>query len=752
MRFFAPVLLGALLQGVPAWAGARMSGGQVVVSRSASAAAGGEMAGTGFKLLLSGGEAGAAAHFGPTLSLRSGLMPVFVSPGAVTELVAVSKSTGDLELAWTAPGRDGFVGNVSGGVFRIDYSTDPAHPFTPTLFKTELAATHAPGQAYTYLVSGLLPNATYYARVYLGDEAKVFADDGDRLDESTLARAPDPFFADVSPSSVAISWPIPSGSAAGYEATGSSTPFGAPGPRLDVTSATANASAATLVITGLLPGTTYFFRVASLNWQSDRNYSVILATFTPQSGQPLPVAGLSVSGSPSARTAQVAWSNPAFSGFTGVLVLVSTSPFESPITDGTTYAPGQLLAGGEAVLSTRAASAVSDAGLQLDTTYYYRARTIGQGPAYSVSVSTTLFLDLPPMAVAGLRAALSADRSSVTISWSEVQSSADGTPWRVGGAPQGFELSRYEVLRATSIVRAGWAAVASLSSGATSYLDALPVPGAVYYYKIEARDAYPESDAAMAVSTEGDLYAVASDGVTRLKMPRALAGDLLAASSRYGSDLLARAELSPQDSGGNVLSSARFRVRKSPSGVDVGDFRFSRPQAEVSVAYQAVGGVLVPAGAQPAAAPIPESDAARRLGLYWDAGSRFVKVFGRVDPAERAVGVTGEFPGSYQVRALLREETLAFDRSGVSNKAVTPNGDGLNDVAVFTFDNPRDSAVSGSIYDSNGAFVADMRPGPIQNSLEWDGKAGGRPVAGGAYIYQIRGEDKVFRGTVLVIR
>ena len=112
--------------------------------------------------------------------------------------------------------------------------------------------------------------------------------------------------------------------------------------------------------------------------------------------------------------------------------------------------------------------------------------------------------------------------------------------------------------------------------------------------------------------------------------------------------------------------------------------------------------------------------------------------------------------GQYQIRAVYRDAGVYFDKSGLSNRVITPNGDGLNDTATFTFDNPRDSAFSGKIYDMSGAFVADMvsgaSTGGTTSSLQWDGKAGGRPVAGGAYVYQVKSEGKTFNGTLLVIR
>jgi len=108
--------------------------------------------------------------------------------------------------------------------------------------------------------------------------------------------------------------------------------------------------------------------------------------------------------------------------------------------------------------------------------------------------------------------------------------------------------------------------------------------------------------------------------------------------------------------------------------------------------------------------------------------------------------------GQYQLRAVERAGAFSFDTSGISNRFITPNGDGRNDSVVFTFENQRDSEVKGRIFDMKGALVADMGPGPVANSLIWDAKSGGSPVAGGVYIYQIQGEGKTHNGTIIVIK
>ena len=104
------------------------------------------------------------------------------------------------------------------------------------------------------------------------------------------------------------------------------------------------------------------------------------------------------------------------------------------------------------------------------------------------------------------------------------------------------------------------------------------------------------------------------------------------------------------------------------------------------------------------------------------------------------------FP-SFKVKA------FSFDpKTGVSNRFLTPNGDGRNDSVVFSYANPRDAAISGYILDVKGARVAELAPGPTSETLMWDGKGAGSAVPSGVYIYVIEGEGTVRTGTVVVVR
>lgn len=98
----------------------------------------------------------------------------------------------------------------------------------------------------------------------------------------------------------------------------------------------------------------------------------------------------------------------------------------------------------------------------------------------------------------------------------------------------------------------------------------------------------------------------------------------------------------------------------------------------------------------------------------------------------------------------------ALGQSVALNKLVTPNGDGRNDTFIFRCHNPRDSAVEAKIFDISGREIAVMRIKSIGTTdyfynYEWDPNTGGRKE-GGIYVYQIRMETNVYKGTIIVIR
>ncbi|MFA6030490.1 MAG: fibronectin type III domain-containing protein [Elusimicrobiota bacterium] len=750
-------LLSALLGvfcALSASAGGKLDGGTLAIPRSAATGGGTLLASAGFGLANAVGETSVSTFSGGGFRLQTGLVPLVPQPGSVTALAVVTKSTGTLELSWTAPGIDGLLGDVVAGVWRVDYSSEPAHAFDPTVFKLEIPTACAAGSPQGLVLTGLEANTTYFARVYLGDVRKALAETSDQEDSSTWADTPaSPVLSAVYATSITITWALPASGAEGYRLHASSTDFGAalPGGTLYSTS-TPGGTAVTLTVRNLVPATTYYFRLGSLNWQDDFNFTTLLATRTRGSGGVMPVSNLVASADPWAHRVALTWDDPVFADFAGVLVLMSTNPITDAPADGAGYPAGAVLAGGALSRSSAAFSAHAEGGLALDATQYFQLFARSNGETYSVGVGTAVVLDLPPLTAAGLGLELLGPVSA-RVRWSPVLSSDDGSSFR-SAPPDGWELLRYDVYRATGIVRAGWTLVGSTNAAAEHLDVALPLADTPYFFKVVPVDGYSGPNGyAMAVDTRGDLYAVAPDGVSRLRVPADIAASLVAG----GKPVLVRADEQPGDLGGRVVKSVRFDAFTTPAKTSLPNFRLPETRTEVSLRYEVAGGVVVPSAAGALALPTPgpavsAQDATSRLGAYWDDGRDFVKLYGSVDPAEQTVRVLSSMPGGYQVRTIVRDAAFSFDVSNITNKALTPNGDGLNDTVVFVFDNPRDSGYEGKVFDMRGAFVSEMRSGPVANSLLWDGRAGGRVVDGGVYVYQIRAEGKVFNGTVVVIR
>ncbi|HXS99433.1 MAG TPA: gliding motility-associated C-terminal domain-containing protein [Elusimicrobiota bacterium] len=105
-----------------------------------------------------------------------------------------------------------------------------------------------------------------------------------------------------------------------------------------------------------------------------------------------------------------------------------------------------------------------------------------------------------------------------------------------------------------------------------------------------------------------------------------------------------------------------------------------------------------------------------------------------------------------------------FSFGGVTNRFITPNGDGRNDNIAFRFSNPSDSAGSIKIYDLRGHLVTTISinsggavscpTGTIGNPgcPSWDGRVNGAAVASGVYIYVIQVENVTVSGALVVIR
>jgi len=94
-----------------------------------------------------------------------------IAPGNITTLSALPASAyGRIDLTWTAPGDDGYINDIVNGKFRIKASTQSGYSFVYTDYDVELPTSTVVGSPQSYRLGNLIAGATYYIRIWTGDD------------------------------------------------------------------------------------------------------------------------------------------------------------------------------------------------------------------------------------------------------------------------------------------------------------------------------------------------------------------------------------------------------------------------------------------------------------------------------------------------------------------------------------------------------------------------------------------------------
>ncbi len=322
------------------------------------------------------------------------------------------------------------------------------------------------------------------------------------------------------------------------------------------------------------------------------------------------------------------------------------------------------------------------------------------------------------------------------------------------GTPTGDELQGYSIYRSTNICDPSYVQISSLAITSTSLTDY--TNGLNYYYRIFSFNSVGYSSNVITISSLGEFNYFMDDCVTNLVLDAGTAATLNGATNGLGDIRIARSRR-PQDVGNGIFQSGEWEAYLN-GATPLKNYVLAKPGRYV-LHFSESGGAPVPSTAPangfaplavPAAGPaVGVSD----LGVYWNNGLQFVKMYGKIDPVGQTVTVESPNMGVYQIRAQARSTGAVFDISNASSRVITPNGDGLNDTLIFTYDpGPNNVTPSGKIFDLHGAAVADMAPGLVPNTLTWNGFMNGQPVHSGVYVYRITGDGKTFTGTVVVAR
>ena len=315
-----------------------------------------------------------------------------------------------------------------------------------------------------------LVNGTPYNFWLVGEGGGPKVADGTRLNVvSNMASAtpaakpgaPAGLTATPGDSQVTLSWAAPASDGgapiSGYDIYQATSPGGETGAPVSGSPVTATST----TVTGLVNGTTYYFKVAAVNGVGEGPASAEV------SAAPAAIPGAPAGLTATAGNAQVtlSWTAPASNG--GL-----------PVTGYRLYAGTTTEFSGESPVATLTGTVVTVTGLANGTTYYFKVTAVnrvGEGPGTdteAVPVTT-------PGAPAGLTA--TPGDSQVTLSWA--------APASDGGAP----ISGYDIYQATSPGGETGAPVSGSPVTATSTTVTGLVNGTTYYFKVVALNAAGQS-------------------------------------------------------------------------------------------------------------------------------------------------------------------------------------------------------------------------------------------------------------------
>lgn len=717
----------------------------------------------------------------------------------VTDLSAApGTGAGVVALTWTTPRRvvpvlpERYAVRISSlGQIASDAEFAAAKPLTA--FSAAVPpAVGAAGAKQVFSITGLPPFTTYFFAVRVEDSSAPVNGAGLWLRDTLLARntanfsvpsffinPPEPI-SDLSAlpgaqeGAVNLSWTAPRNQnfipIAGYEvrfatfsvaalANNATAWFNAVTSSASLAPAAAPGAREQLTLSGLYPDSTFYFAVRSVDslgetspvdLGADASDPRPQAFVKPLNLPPAVPSGLAIVNG--LKRVSVSWNDLA-AGLGGKGLDFSHYRLQRS-TDNAQFV----------YIASQTALSYMDRPLRAETSYYFRvtAQDLGGLESAPSASAASLPFTLAPQEPFGLR--FSRNGSSVTLAWAPTTRFETTEEFFSSTAPASDELSGYSIYRSTGAC-SPFVPHAAYGLSASSHTEA--DTGQSNFYKVQAVNDFKLSTAALVLSPFGDQIHSLPDCASSVIIPEILTRELLSGANGLGADIYLQKAYRLEQNGGEVLQTVEF-IPLAGGGAAVKNFAFKKP-VRIALRYQTdAQGSPVPATAQAVAADaaavtsglrlesvgqVAAAADPKNLGMYWNDGKDFKKLYGQVDPVAQTVAVETPNLGAFQIRRVFRDSAATFDISNITTKVITPNGDGKNDLMIMLFDNPKGASVSGKIYDLRGAFVSAMAAGPNgPNSLQWDGMMGGKPVTSGVYVYQVEGDGKLFNGTCVVAR
>ena len=390
---------------------------------------------------------------------------VRTAPDAPTRLTATADGRTRINLSWTAPVDNG--GSAING-YRIQISADAGTNWSDLKANTGNAGT-------AYVHTGLEPGTTRHYRVYAINSVGE-SDPSNVVNATTAFTAPPEAPANLQAqasgrTAISLSWTAPSDNG-GATITGYQIELSTDaGSNWSDLVANTESSATTYTHTGLLPATTYHYRISAINAAGTGNPSNIVNATTDAASVPDAPTGLTATASGSTQI-HLSWTAPSNDGgaaISGYRIVMSTDA-------GANWS--DLVANTESSATT-----YTHTGLPEGATRHYRVyaiNSIGESNPSNVANATTGAAITRPGAPAELTAAASG-RTQIHLSWT--------APTNNGGTA----ITGYRI-EISADAGSNWSNLAAnTESSATTYTHTGLPESATRHYRVYAINSVGES-------------------------------------------------------------------------------------------------------------------------------------------------------------------------------------------------------------------------------------------------------------------
>jgi len=703
----------------------------------------------------------------PVVAATSGSVGMSVTvdmgpPASITDLVATpGAQLGDIDLAWTTPGDDGTVGQLTDYPYMVKYDTRSVAELggTTTTWWEQAAYTYpaggwaalAPGVwDDTHWLAGLTPGTTYYIAIRATDDAGNEALNNNvacampREDITPPAAVTDLFAESGSgEGEIDLVWTevgddgttgnITGGSYGVKYSTDSAFDWdGASGFDVEWSTDTILGRTQTATIGSLTPGSTYYFRIwtrdEAFNWSEGlSNGATTWAQVVSLAPEP-PTGLVAKAGN---RKVTLTWTPNTEPDMKSYWVYRSTTSGSYNVALATVTHP---------------TTEYEDGGLTNDIIYYYVLKAVDEaGLESDASYEVWARPSLPPREPCGVKGTLVDGGKYIKIGWKAVTRNEDGSPYT--------DLEGYRIYRSSSLAGFGVEPPATVAQSVLTWNETENIIGRTYYYKVRAVDigGFESADSMIIMVQDGrvNVIALAEDMQAKLLIPEELTDILYKESSSYGDDLNIKVEkVEEEENKDKVISCYEYKAFKgygNETPEKIKSFSFYKPKASVSLSYEVSSEGLVKGTS------IKASQAGKELALFWFNGIEWVKIGARTDTAGQVLMIRTKKLGMYKIKESFAATEFTLNK--VYPRIFTPNNDGLNDVVNFEYANPNEKGVVCRIFDIRGALVRQLDIGQTETSFAWDGRdEKGKVALSGVYVYQLEGEGKVINGTVILAK